>query len=185
MRSFLVTLFLLLLATISFAQQQKEKELESTSKALQFMDKDGACIIKEFYDLESIAGVKCQVLIITDAVANKKIGCLRLETYSSRTDDTYIGTLDFDEIDACVKSLDYLKNTLLTSVPKVYTEAEYKSRDKVSIGAFYSDSKKEWSAFVQTKSYTSRSMKFFDSETLEKLKEQMVKAKEIIAQKTK
>lgn len=178
----------LIMASPVLAQQKKEEEA-SSSKTLEFMAKDGSLLVKEFYDLATIKGVKCQVLIIKDIVANKKIGCLRLETayYSSYSSspDTYIGTLDSDEIDACIKSLKYLKDNLLSQPADTYTEAGYKSRDKVEIGAFYSVEKQNWSAYVQTKSYTTRSMKFFDANNLDSLASEMEKAKELIAEKTK
>lgn len=178
----------LFIASPVFAQQKKEEEA-SSSKTLEFMAKDGSLLVKEFYDLATIKGVKCQVLIIKDVVANKKIGCMRLETthYSSYSSspDTYIGTLDSDELDACIKSLKYLKDNLLSQPATTYTEAGYKSRDKVEIGAFYSTDKNNWSAYVQTKSYTSRSMKFFDAENLDALAAEMEKAKELIAEKIK
>lgn len=183
-----VIVLMTLMVSPAFAQQKKEEEA-SSSKTLEFMAKDGSLLVKEFYDLATIKGVKCQVLIIKDIVANKKIGCLRLETayYSSYSSspDTYIGTLDSDEIDACIKSLKYLKDNLLSQPADTYTEAGYKSRDKVEIGAFYSVEKQNWSAYVQTKSYTTRSMKFFDANNLDSLASEMEKAKELIAEKTK
>lgn len=171
-----------------FAQQKKEDEA-STSKTIEFMDKDGSLIVKEFYDLATIKGVKCQVLIVKDVVVGKKIGCMRLETthYTSYTSspDTYIGTLDSDELDACIKSLSYLKENLLSQSSETYTEASYKSRDKVEIGAYYSADKKKWTAYVQTKSYTNRSMQFFDADNLDALAQEMEKAKAMIAEKVK
>ena len=167
--------------------QQKEKESESIT--LKFMESSGSFLVKEFYDLGTIKGVACKVLIITDIVSNKKIGCMRIETsyrssYNS-TPDTYIGTLDADELDACISSLRYLKDKIIPQNAKTYTEAQYKSRDNVEIGAYFSDVKRKWTAYVQTKSYTSRSMEFFEAENLDALSLTMKKAKEMILEKTK
>ena len=78
--------------TTSFAQQKKE---ESASTTLQFMNSSGSFMVKEFYDLATIKGVACKVLIITDVATNKKVGCMRLETTyrssNSITPDTYKG----------------------------------------------------------------------------------------------
>ena len=114
---------------------------------------------------------------------------MRLETeyrssYSS-SPDTYIGTLDADELDACIRSLKYLKDNILSKDAETYTEAQYTSRDKVEIGAFFNETRKKWSAYVQTKSYTSRSMAFFEADNLDALAAEMQKAKDMILEKTK
>lgn len=177
---------LFIASTTSFAQQKEE---ESASTTLQFMKSSGSFLVKEFYDLAVIKGVTCKVLIITDVVSNKKIGCMRLETeyrssYSS-SPDTYVGTLDADELDAGIRSLTYLKDNILSKDAETYTEAQYTSRDKVEIGAYFNESKKKWTAYVQTKSYTSRSMEFFEAANLDALAAEMQKAKDVILEKTK
>lgn len=183
---FIAMAAILFAAVPSYAQQKEE---ESASTTLQFMKTSGSFLVKEFYDLATIKGVECKVLIITDVVSGTKMGCMRLETtyrssYNS-SPDTYIGTLDYDELDACIRSLNYLNDNLLPNQKETYTEAEYKSRDKVTIGAFFDEDKKAWTAYVQTKSYTSRSMKFFDSDNLKALSAEMEKAQTMIKEKTK
>lgn len=178
----------LLCCSLAFAQPAQIDEEKTTSKALQFLAKDGSFNLKEFYDLGTVKGIQCQVLIITDVVRNEKIGCLRVEkdyysSYSSSS-DSYIGTLDFDELDACIKSINYIKETLLPSQPEVYTESQYKTRDNVQVGAFYDTKKKTWTAFMYTKGHTSRSAAFFDSSNLTELAEIMVRAKDMIKEKT-
>lgn len=186
-----ITIFftLLLCSFLSFAQSEKGAEEQSKSKALEFLAKDGSFKLKEFYDLGSVKGVKCEVLIITDVVDNIKVGCLRVETshYVSYSygSDTYIGTLDYDELDACIKSIKYIQETLLPSTPEVYTESEYRTRDNVKVGAYFDKDKSKWTAFMYTKGYTSKSAAFFDSSSLTELCDLMQKAKEMIAEKVK
>ncbi len=182
-------LFLFSLNVVS-AQQEDSKD-ESKSETLEFLEKDGACFMKEFYDLGKVKGVECQVLIITDVVEGSKIGCLRLITrYSSSvTSDTYIGTLDYSEIDACVKSLEYIKSTIQNQ-PSIYTEIEYKTNDGIEIGAYYNEqsnlaAKKGWRAYVYTKSYTSRSAEYFDASNIDALIGILQNAKNLIAEKLK
>lgn len=182
-----VTLLLLLsifVSASSFAQA-KDEVPESKSKAVEFMTADGSFLVKEFYDLQKIKGVECQVLIMNNVVSGKKMGCLRLETQypSQYSNDSYIGTLDSDELDACIQSLEYIKNTLLPSAPAVYTEAEYKTNDGVKFGAYYNKGK--WTAFVYTKSYTSRSAVFLDVENIDSFIAVMQQAKTMIENKTK
>ena len=138
MKKLLSILIVLFIATGAYAQSHTS---ESSSKTLQFLEAGGSFMVKEFYDLATVKGVDCKVLIITDAVSEKKIGCMRLETkdYSSATRSTeaYVGTLDSDELDACIQSLSYMKDSLLPSPRETYTEAEYRTRDKVTIGAYF------------------------------------------------
>ena len=68
---------------------------------------------------------------------------------------------------------------------ETYTEAEYRTRDKVTIGAFFDTRKQEWTAYILTKNDTSQSMKLLDAESLELLKEEMVKARDLIARETR
>lgn len=182
-----VILLLLLSISVSASSfaQAKDEVPESKSKAVEFMTADGSFLVKEFYDLQKIKGVECQVLIMNNVVSGKKMGCLRLETQyrSQYSNDSYIGTLDSDELDACIQSLEYIKNTLLPSAPAVYTEAEYKTNDGVKFGAYYNKGK--WTAFVYTKSYTSRSAVFLDVENIDSFIAVMQQAKTMIEDKTK
>ena len=154
-------LIALLIPMVSNAQEQKEK---SSSKTVEFLSKDGSFFKKEFYDQPSVGSsynkIDCTVLIITDMKSNEKRGCLRLTTHypSSSGNDDYIGTLDPDELDACVMCLDKIQSDITTTVPSTYTEAEYKTRDGVQIGAYWNKKKSEWVIYIQTKSYTCRSL---------------------------
>ena len=188
-RSFLLVLFIFTL-NFTFAQQNDSRE-ESKSETLEFLKKDGACFKKEFYDLGMIKGVECQVLIATDVVEESKIGCLRLITkyISSVSSDSYIGTLDYSEIDACVKSLEYIKS-VIQDQPSVYTEIEYTTNDGIEIGAYYNQkgnlaAKQGWKAYVYTKSYTARSAEYFDVTNIESFIGILQKAKELITEKLK
>lgn len=186
MRKVVFALLVAVFATMTaFAQEQaKDAVPESKSKAVEFLKTDGSLLIKEFYDLEKIKGVECQVLVITNVVSKKKIGCLRLETKysSSYSSDSYIGTLDSDELDACIQSLQYIKDTLLPSTPEVYTEVEYKTNDGVKFGAYFANNK--WTAYVYTKGYTSRSAAFINAENIDKFIAVMQQAKALITEKT-
>ncbi|MDE7166635.1 MAG: hypothetical protein K2O17_06370 [Bacteroidaceae bacterium] len=185
MKHLFVTLMCILLACSPIlAQTQAKDEIpESRSKSLEFLKVDGTFIVKEFYDLQKVKGVGCQVLIMTNTVSGIKMGCLRLETnYRSQySNDSYIGTLDSDELDACIQSLEYIKNTLLPSNPEVYTEAEYKTIDGVKFGAYFNKGK--WTAFVYTKGYTSRSSEFLGADNIDSFIEVMRQAKQLITEK--
>ncbi len=182
MKYFIFIIALLMPITLC-AQENEEK---SSSKTVEFLSKDGSFLKKEFYDQPTVGSsynrIDCQVLIITDMKTNQKIGCLRLTTYYG--EDEYIGTLDTDEIDACILCLDKIQSDISISTPGTYTEAEYKTRDDVTIGTYWNDKKKEWVNYVRTKRY-SRSMSTVDKSNLPKLIQNMKDAKEIIVEKTK
>ncbi len=169
----------------------QEKETKSNSKTLEFLEKDGSVLKKEFHKLPSVGKsynkTDNEVLIITDLKSNEKRGCFRITTKyptSSGTDD-YIGTLDPDELDAAILSLEKILNDIIPNTPEIYTEVEYKTRDGVQIGTYWSDKKNEWILFVKTKSYSSRSMSTFKSDEITTLVDNLKQAKQMIVEKTK
>ena len=184
----LLLLIALLMPMALLAQEQKEK---SSSKTVEFLSKDGSFFKKEFYDQPTVGGsynkIDCQVLIITDMKSNEKRGCLRLTTHypSSSGNDDYIGTLDPDELDACVMCLEKIQSDITPTTPATYTEAEYKTRDGVQIGTYWNRRKSEWVIYVQTKNYTSRSMSTVDTSNLPSLIQNLKDAKGMIVAKCK
>lgn len=187
MKKFYFAVLLLFSINVVMAQESNSEDV-SKSETLEFLKKDGACYKKEFYDLGKIKGVECQVLIVTDVVQQSKIGCLRLKTKYMTTVsvDSYIGTLDYSEIDACIKSLEFIKSEL-QSQPPVYTEFEYKTNDGIKIGAYYDEGNKKkapgWTAYIYTKGYTSRSAEFFDSSNIDSFIDVLNKSKLLIEEK--
>ena len=188
MKKFL--LFIALVMPLLANAQQTEKE-KSSSKTIEFLSRDGSFFKKEFINLPTIGGsynkVECQLLIITDMKSNEKRGCLRLITHypTSSGNDDYIGTLDPDELDACVMCLEKIQTDIIPSQPEVYTEAEYKTRDGVTIGSYWNEKKKNWTIYVRTKSYSVRSMSTVDSANLPALIQNLKDAKAQISARTK
>lgn len=174
--------------TTTFAQEAAEKK--SASKTVEFLSKDGSFFKKEFYDLPAVGTsynkVDCQVLIITDLKSNEKRGCLRLTTYysSSVSNDSYIGTLDPDELDACIMCFEKIVSEITVSPATTYTEVEYKTRDGVQLGTYWNDKKSEWRTYVQTKYYSSRSMSSVSNDNVASLINNLKQAKQMIAEKT-
>lgn len=133
--------------------------------------------------MPDVKGIENEVLIITDVLSGVKYGCMRLITVYKgvgHTLDKYIGTLDYEELDACIKSLTYINGELLPTRPDCYTEVEYKTLDNLRIGAYYSS---EWKAFVYTKGYTHRSAEYINSKHIESLISVMEQAKDMIKEK--
>lgn len=180
-----------LLITCIFSTYSQEKE-ESKSKAIVFSERDGSLIKKEFYELPSVKSIDATCIVFTDELTKQKNGYLRLRTssYSSALgEQDYYGALDNDEIDACIKSLQHIQTNTISSLPTLYTECEYKTRDGVRIGVFLSskdkkkNSESKWSLFVRTKSYTDKSLKFLEIEDLQPLIDMMIQAKSILKEK--
>lgn len=190
MKKLIPILLSLLFVTLNVYSQEQEKKSES--KMVEFLGKNGTFMQREFYELPSIGGsynkIASQVLIVTDVTSpDKKMGCLRLETFysSSVTSDSYIGTLDSDELDACIQCLQNIQNNIIKTSPTVYTEVEYSTRDGVELGAYWNSKKSTWIIYVKTKSYTARSMSTVDEEDLPLLITNLQSAKQLISEKTK
>lgn len=180
----ILLLSLLLISGISYAQEKDEK---SNSKAVEFLSKDGTFMKREFYDLPQIGmgqyKLESQVLIMTDLTSGYKMGCLRLSTFSNLGGslEEYIGTLDRDELDACIQCFELMQTDILTTKPEIYTETCYKTLDGVTIGCYYSNG--IWTVFVRTKEYTTRSMTTISTKNVPKLIDNLKQAKAMIESK--
>ena len=75
--------------------------------------------------------------------------------------------------------------TILPTTPDVYTEIAFKSKDGVQLGTYFNEKTKKWVVFIYTKSYTSRSAKYFDETELSEMIEIMKTAKNKIQELTK
>jgi hypothetical protein len=180
----LILLFLIALTTGICNAQNVEKAPKSESKAVSFSSRNGSLITKTFYKLDKIGSIEFEVLLLKDEVVKDKIACLRVKTSSYTTKDTYIGTLDYDELDACIKALNYIKDNLVTTTPTNYIESEYKSKDGVCFGTYFNDNGK-WVIYVQPKSYSSYALKTITVDELgtliSRLKEASTKIKEVLS----
>lgn len=182
MKKILLFVLSVMVCAVSFAQtEEKDEVTTSASKTLQFMKKDGSFIKRETIALPNAGPIKCEVLVLTDILNGSKLACMRLivERYVSATygTDTYIGTLDSDEIDAVIQCISHMIDSEFNTTPELYTEIAYKSRDGIQVGAYYSpsDKKAKWSPFVYTQK-TTRSRVYPSVEALEQLKENCEKA---------
>lgn len=144
MKKLFILLVLLCSVAVSNAQ---EKETENRSKAALFEESKGSIIRKDFYNLPKVGGLENNVLILTDIFTGTKIGCLRMVYYYNDFDycDGYI---DFEELDAAIKSLSYIKETILHTTPDVYTEFSFKSKDGVQLGTYFNEKTQKWVVFI-------------------------------------
>ena len=181
-------LFILLvfLCSVAVSNAQEKEAEKSQSKAVLFEKSIGSLIRKDFYNLPKVSDVENNVLILTDILTGTKIGCLRMETKPfSSSNETYVGTLDFEELDAVIKSISYIKETILPTTPDVYSEIVFQSKDDVKLGTYFNEKTKKWVVFIYTKSYTSRAATFCDETELSEMIEIMKTAKSKIQELTK
>ena len=151
---------LVLLCSVAVSNAQEKETEKSQSKAVLFEQSIGSLIRKDFYNLPKIRGVETQVLILTDILTGKKIGCLRIETKPlSSSNTTYVGTLDFEELDAAIKSLSYIKETILHTTPDVYTEFSFKSKDGVQLGTYFNEKTQKWVVFICIREFSENPLK--------------------------
>lgn len=166
---------LTMLAFTAYAQDKQNEENEdgSKSKTVELLQKDGILLKKDFYNIGKVGEVDFENIVLTDVSTGNKTGALRIKTYyySSVGLDTYIGTLDYEELAGCIKALEYIKNSIITSMPENYVECEYRTKDGVCLGSYLKANKKnkEWRIYIQTKRYTNRSQEFLGIDKIDEI----------------
>ena len=165
--------------------QEQTNENVSKSEAVQLLNREGILTRRDFYDIGNIGKVAFQTLVITDITTGEKTGALRLEAYQVLTTNsqTFIGTLDYDEISGCIKSLEYIKNNLLNTTPDNYTEFDFKTKDHASVGAFYSVNENKWTLYIKTRDYISASLKAIKAKEIDTLISLFTAAKDNLSTK--
>lgn len=188
MKRIFIFILIILISIESFSQTSNDIRQTSKSKAVQFMEKDGSFLKKEYYNLGVIKGVECEVIIITDLKDGTKIGCLTLKT--SNSGYMYSGTLDADELSAAIQSLEFINKEVLPNEPTKHTEYIYISRDEVRMGIYsysymqYNTTKYKWRLFVKPNKYIN-SLEDFNKKHIETFIEYLKKAQAIIEEETK
>ena len=160
----ITTLFIgLLLTSLAFGQAKVEKQI---TQAEQFSATAGTLIEKQFIDIGKVKGISIQVMKLKDLNSGTSKTALRFEYEykSSYTSDTKIATLDLDEIDGLLKSMNNLKANVFSSTRDVYTEVAFKSRTGFEAGAYYEVDKKKWVAYVKLERFDSNSEVFLKTD---------------------
>lgn len=178
-KTILLAMFALTPFLHSFAQESDKQE--SKSNTVLFEERGNSLIERKYFDFEPILGVEFQNIVISNVQSGEKVGALRLisSEYSKvlNRPETFIGTVDSDELEALIKALEFMQNTINTQeVTDIDTEYEFRSRDNVRICIFTSR-KKVWEMVIQPVQYTNRSSRYMKSDNLPKIIEQVKKAK--------
>jgi len=181
MKNFLLVFTTFFLTNIAFAQiEQLVKNGEEKSGALLFSERAGSLIVSSYYSLGSVGKlgmlykpVVFEVILFEDVISNEKEACMRLTVTSENT--LYYGYLDADEIDACIKSIKFIRENTLLSKPRIETKCEYKSRAGVRFGARYQSS--NWRIYIQSNVLNNSIVRFDDINEILSLENVFIKAK--------
>jgi len=153
----------LLMTSFAFSQEKIEKQ---TTQAEQFSATSGTLIEKQFIDIGKFKGVTVQVIKFKDLNDETSKSALRFEYEykSSYSSDTKIATLDLDEIDGLIKSINNLKTAVFSSIREVYTEVTFTSRTGFKAGAYYDVDKAKWVTFIKLEKFDNDSQLFLTTE---------------------
>lgn len=171
-----ITFLTIYFQTVGQTAKTSEKAGER-SKVESFSLKTGSLIKKVFFDIGTAKGIEIKVLHLTDLLSNIKLSGIKLETsvtksYGSTEKSCF---LDFDEIDALLKSAKLLIESLKSS-EDVYSEYLFTSRDGFQAGAF-SDRKEGWSYFLKLERYDNDSYIFMNKSDFQKMMDLISQAK--------
>lgn len=171
----------LILSVLTINAQETLENTNSTSKAIEFSKKDGIFLKKEQEEIGTIDKINFTNIYLENVLTKEKTLALKLQSsmYTSAGMMEYSGTLDSDELDACIQSLTYIKESCIGTVPELYTEMIYRTRDGVKIGAYYdvTNKKNQWTIFIQTSTMTYRSLNTIKEENLQKVIDLFIEAK--------
>lgn len=138
---------------------------ENQSRADVFSKRSGSLISIEFIDIGSIDNrLRISLAKFKDLMLNQEERALRFEYdyYNGYDDypDTKICTLDNDELEGLIKSLNIIINEVYLTNPENYVEVNFKSRSGMKAGCYYS--KGDWQFFVKISEYDGNSFVFLD-----------------------
>lgn len=172
----LTAVSLLFLSLTAFCQDLK-KDLEIT-KSEKFSQRSGTLLQKDFIDLSSIGGTEIKILKIKDLNNNESNSSVRFEKqgYGSYS-DTYINSIDKDEVDGLIISIKNLLDNVLKTTPTTYTEVTYSSRGGFSLGSYFEVKKSRWTSFLKIKKHSSKSMGTLSETDLQNLLSLLEQAK--------
>jgi hypothetical protein len=128
------------------AQQTAQAEPEPKTKLEAFQAQTGTVVIKGYSEIGRVAalgGVEVSAMELTDATTGRKqLGVLIEIKEGGRLQNTSRSFIDFDEVDALVKGLDYISKATSDVTKLGMFEATYKTKGYFSATTFSSGSGK-------------------------------------------
>lgn len=162
----------MLIANVSVAQEN----VKALSKTDAFSAKTGTLIQRELQKVGSVKvkygeNMNVEILSVTDLVTKENSKAIRLSALvtTSLSRDTKAGSLDTDEVEAALKSLNLIKTATATPSPENYTEIKFMSRGELLIGCYSGKPGKEWTLFVKMDRFDSNSYVYIDKDNIDSL----------------
>lgn len=157
-RRIVATLSVFTLLALSFpvfaAQQTEEAERGPKTKLEAFQTQTGTVVIKGYSEIGKVAAlgsVEVNAMEFTDATTGRKQSGVLIEiTESGRLQNTDRSFIDFDEVDALLKGLDYISKATSDVTKLGMFEATYKTKGYFSATTFSSSGSGEIEAAVKS-----------------------------------
>ncbi|WP_299444094.1 hypothetical protein [uncultured Aquimarina sp.] len=165
------------ICNLIISQDQKKESKQSNAEI--FSSKSGTLIEKQYIEIGSIKSTKLKIAKFTDMISGESAKALRFTktVVSSYSNDTKIASLDIDEVDGLIKSLEIIQESVLNTIPDNYTEITFKSRGGFEAGCYYSKRKNKWIVYYQIEKYGSDSIVRMEEKGLADLLELLKLAK--------
>ncbi|MBP2831883.1 hypothetical protein J8281_06750 [Aquimarina sp. U1-2] len=156
MEKIVLTLLLTLVSIVGIAQDQKIDPKQSNAEI--FSAKSGTLIEKQFRKAGKIGLTELKIIKLTDMISGQSISALRfeLEVSGKYSSDTKIASLDIDEIDALIKSIQVINEDVFNFPPENYTEITFRSRSGFKAGCYWS--KDQWKPYIQIEKHDRKSL---------------------------
>lgn len=167
----------MLLTLFSYGQTIEQEKLESNLS--KFSSRTGQLISKDIMPVGVVKEIIINIITLKDLNKNDSIKAVRFEMFVSGkyTSDTKVGTIDSDELNEAIESLDIMLNQIMKTTPKFYSEVIYSTRAGFQVGCYYSTSDKVWKGYIKLEKFDSKSSEFLTVSELTSLKDQLEKLK--------
>ncbi|MBK5723100.1 hypothetical protein JGH11_19720 [Dysgonomonas sp. Marseille-P4677] len=175
-------LLLLLFTSLSLFAFSQSDSLDIKSNTLNFGSKNDSYFLKESVIIGKHSDVEFVNFYITNILTGEKRAALIINSttggWTSPLHTERTGAIDSDEIDFCIKCLNYGKDNLINTKPDNYTELVFTSRDLATIGMYYEIGNfSKWNLIFRTGYYSRRPVKSINIKNIDKIIELFILSK--------
>lgn len=161
----------MILSAVLSAQEPETVRTEETktkqSKLEEFSAQSGRLFEKKFISIGRFRNIHIQALTITDLSTNERTSGIRFDRQGKT--ELMTAFIDDDEVEALIKSLNYIKSTVINSAAPVdFTEYQFISRSGFQVGCF-SDENRVWVGYLVLPNYDKEGVVRFDSLLIKEL----------------